>query len=78
GEGDTVAGNFKIWDNSGGYIMRNYGTRGIDMLNISLSRSLFLTDNFFDLDNLTIDSKRLLYIKDLFFEGLKKFYKRAY
>ncbi|HOK01877.1 MAG TPA: N-formylglutamate amidohydrolase [Spirochaetota bacterium] len=78
GEGDTVAGNFKIWDNSGGYIMRNYGTRGIDMLNISLSRSLFLTDNFFDLDNLTIDSKRLLYIKELFFEGLKKFFKRAY
>lgn len=77
-EGDTIAGTHRVWDSSGGYLMRNYGTRGIDMLNISLSRSLFLTDSYFDLDTLTISQKRLLYLRELFFEGLKKFYKKIY
>lgn len=73
GEGDTVAGNFRVSGNSSGYLMRNYGTRGIPMLHLSISRSLFLNDRFFDLESLSIDSRRMNRLKEMFTSGLEKF-----
>ena len=73
GEGDTVAGDFRVSGNSSGYLMKNYGTRGIPMLRISVSRSLFLNDRFFDLETLKIDSRRMSRLKEMFVSGLSKF-----
>ena len=73
GEGDTVAGDFRVSGNSGGYLMKNYGTRGIPMLQLSLSRSLFLNDTFFDLEELKIDPARMERLKEMFIGGLEKF-----
>ncbi len=73
GEGDTVAGDFKVSGSSSGYLMRNYGTHGINMLYLSLSRSLFLNDSFFDLENLTIDAARMKKLREMFISGLEKF-----
>ncbi len=73
GEGDTVAGDFRISGNSSGYLMKNYGTKGIPMLRISLSRSLFLNDRYFDLEELKIDSRRLSRLNEIFITGLERF-----
>lgn len=73
GEGDTVAGDFRVSGNSCGYLMKNYGTRGIPMLRISVSRSLFMNDRYFDLDALSIDSRRMSRLKEMFAAGLTKF-----
>lgn len=73
GEGDTVAGDYRVSDNSSGYIMKNYGTKGIPMLRLSLSRSLFLNDRYFDLEALKIDNRRLERLNEIFVSGLERF-----
>ncbi|HOP28934.1 MAG TPA: N-formylglutamate amidohydrolase [Spirochaetota bacterium] len=73
GEGDTVAGDYRVSGNSSGYIMKNYGTKGIPMLRISLSRSLFLNDRFFDLEGLKIDTRRMNRLNEIYTTGLEKF-----
>lgn len=73
GEGDTVAGDFRISGNSSGYLMRNYGTKGLPMLRISLSRSMFMNDRYFDLEALSIDSRRMDKLKEMFYTGLDRF-----
>jgi formiminoglutamase len=73
GEGDTVAGDFRVSGNSSGYLMKNYGTKGIPMLRLSLSRSLFLSDRYFSLEELKIDNRRMNRLNDIFNTGLDKF-----
>jgi len=73
GEGDTVAGDFRVSGNSSGYLMKNYGTKGIPMLRISLSRSLFLNDRYFDLEGLKIDSRRMSRLNEIYNTGLERF-----
>lgn len=76
GEGDTVAGDFRVSGNSSGYLMKNYGTRGIPMLRLSVSRSLFMNDRYFDLEALSIERKRMERLNEMFMSGLDKFMSR--
>lgn len=73
GEGDTVAGDYRVSGNSSGYIMKNYGTKGIPTLRLSLSRSLFLNDRYFDLEGLKIDSRRMSRLNEIYNTGLERF-----
>ncbi len=72
-EGDTVAGDYRVSGNSSGYIMKNYGTKGIPMLRLSLSRSLFMNDRYFDLEGLQIDNRRMSRLNEIYRTGLERF-----
>lgn len=58
-ENDTVASKFQISKEPGGYIMEKYGTGKIPMLRLSVSTSLFLNDEYFNYDYLTVDENRI-------------------
>ncbi len=73
GEGDTVAGDFRVTGNSSGYLMKNYGTHGIPMLQISISRSMFMNDRYFDLEALSFDRNRMERLRGMFTGGLARF-----
>lgn len=47
---------------NGGYITRNYGGKGVPVVQIEMSRALYLTGRDFDKDRLTVQERR---IKDL-------------
>ena len=47
---------------NGGYITRNYGGKGVPVVQIEMSRALYLTGRDFDEDRLTVQERR---IKDL-------------
>lgn len=76
-EGTTVAENFRVSEGTGnGYLMKNYGTKSIPMLSLSISRSLFLNDRFFDLERLSFDRGRIDRLKELLAGGLERFRKK--
>lgn len=78
-EGETVTDIFKVSDRSSrGFLMKNYSLSGIPVLNLSISRSFFLNENFFDLEKMVIDSRRLQKISSLVKSGLEKFYKKCF
>lgn len=58
-ENYTVASKLKISKEPGGYIMEKYGTGNIPMLRLSVSTSLFLNDEYFNYDYLTVDENRI-------------------
>lgn len=72
-EGETVSDKYRVAiHDSKSYIMRNYG-RVMPAIELSVSRSLFLNDRYFDLESLTIDNRRLDYIGGIIFAGIEKF-----
>ncbi len=78
-EGETVTDIFRVSDNeSRGFIMKNYSLSKIPVLSLSISRSLFLNENYFDLEKMIIDEKRLFKISTLVKSGLEKFYKKCF
>ena len=78
-EGETVTDIFKVSDHENrGFIMKNYSLTGIPLLNLSISRSLFLNENYFDLEKMVIDSRRLKKISALVNAGFEKFYKKCF
>ena len=78
-EGETVTDIFKVTDNdSRGFIMKNYSLTGIPLLNLSISRSLFLNEKYFDLEKMIIDARRLKKISTLVKSGFEKFYKKCF
>lgn len=78
-EGETVTDIFRVSDNeSKGFIMRNYSLSGIPVLSLSISRSLFLNENYFDLEKMIIDEKRLNRISMLVKSGLEKFHRKCF
>jgi len=74
-EGDTVSDIYRVSDHySNGFILKNYILSGLPILSLSISRSLFLNESFFDLETLQIDDKRLQAISSLIKSSLEKFY----
>ncbi len=78
-EGDTVTDIFKVQDyDNRGFIMKNYSIAGIPVLNLSISRSFFLNEDYFDLEKMTIDDSRLKRISALVKNGFEKFYRKSF
>jgi len=78
-EGETVSDIFRVSDHEGkGFIMKNYSLSGIPVLRLSISRSLFLNENYFNLERMTIDERRLYRISTLVKSGLEKFYRKCF
>lgn len=76
-EGDTVTSSYSL-DNkhNTGYIINTYGRKQIPMLYISISRSLFLTDRYFDIKGMRIDMKRLDRLNNIVYGVIEKFFKK--
>ncbi len=78
-EGETVSDTFRIADHeSRGFIMKNYSLSGIPVLSLSVSRSLYLNETYFNLEKMVIDSQRLNKIGSLVTSGLEKFYRKCF
>jgi N-formylglutamate deformylase len=76
-EGETVSDIYRIYDHdSRGFIMKHYSNTGIPVLNLSVSRSLFLNEKYFNLEKMEIDVSRISRITELVFNGLQKFYRK--
>jgi N-formylglutamate deformylase len=74
-EEGTVARKYKVKEGpSGGYILRTYGKNGIPAIRLSLSRSLFLNDTYFNPDYLRVDELRIKHLKKMLGEALEKFF----
>lgn len=76
-EGNTVTASYSL-DNkqNTGYILNTYGREQIPMLYLSISRSLFLTDRYFDIKKMEIDTKRLDRLRGLAYGAIEKFFKK--
>ncbi|MDH5479852.1 MAG: N-formylglutamate amidohydrolase [Nitrosomonas sp.] len=58
---------------SGGFITRTYGNQPIPWIQIEISRALYLSEPWFDKDNLSIQKSRLRLLRGQFQEALKCF-----
>jgi N-formylglutamate amidohydrolase len=78
-EGETVSDIFRVSDHdSRGFIMKNYSISGIPVLSLSISRSLFLNENYFNLEKMMIDENRLNRISGLVKSALERFYRKCF
>lgn len=76
-EGDTVASSYTLDNKSNtGSIINTYGRGNIPMLYLSISRSLFLNDRYFDIKGIRMDMKRLDKLRNIIFTAIEKFFKR--
>jgi N-formylglutamate deformylase len=76
-EGDTVASSYSLDNKSNsGYILNTYGRGSTPMLYLSISRSLFLSDRYFDIKGIRMDMKRLDKLRNIIFTGIEKFFKK--
>jgi len=57
---------------STGYVHRRYGASGIPMIRISLSKSLFLNEKYFDHSNLRIDASRIADLKKKLWRAVER------
>ncbi|PKL17289.1 MAG: hypothetical protein CVV49_11795 [Spirochaetae bacterium HGW-Spirochaetae-5] len=78
-EGETVSDIFRVSDHDcKGFIMKNYSISGIPVLSLSISRSLFLNENYFNLEKMIIDEHRLDKISGLVKSALERFYRKCF
>jgi N-formylglutamate deformylase len=77
GEDETVADKFVTSEEpSKGYILNTYGAGKVPMIRLSLSRSLFLNDAYFNFDYLRVDELRIRHLRGLLWEAIEKFFIR--
>ena len=78
-EGDTVSDIFRVSNHySAGFIVKNYILPDLPVLTLSISRSLFLNEQYFDLETMKIDDTRLQTISSLIKSSLEKFYSKCF
>ena len=78
-EGETVSDIFRVSETDRkGFIMKHYSMSGIPVIYLSISRSLFLSEEFFNPDKMEISRHRINQIKNLVFSGLNKFYRKFF
>ena len=78
-EGDTVSDIFRVSNLYGsGFIAAHYGLSSLPLLTLSISRSLFCNEPFFNLETMKIDDSRLQTISSLVKSSLEKFYSRFF
>lgn len=78
GEGGTIAEKFVISETpADGFIMKSYGNRGIPLLRLSLSQSLFLNDTHFSYDYLRVDDLRIRHLRKSIWESIERFYHKC-
>lgn len=61
-----------------GYILNKYGKGDKPMLRISISRALFLNDRYFDYEELSVDERRLKYLRSKIWSGIERFFKKYF
>jgi N-formylglutamate deformylase len=56
-----------------GYILETYGQTKIPMIRFSISTSLYLNDEYFDYDTLTVDKLRIKELNERIWSGIEKY-----
>lgn len=75
----SVAGDYEVdSSDSPGYLMRRYGTAGIPMMKVSLSRALFINEHHFNWEFLKADEIRLGEIRNSVWQGIEYFIKNFF
>ena len=59
---------------AGGHITRTYGNKPIPCIQIEMSRALYLSKPWFDLENLKVKPERLNQLQDNFSNALKAYF----
>ena len=73
-EDTTVAGRFSFNRPSfNGYILKKYGCSEIPMLRMSISKSLFLNDNYFSYEYLKVDDLRIEELRKKIWSSISHF-----
>lgn len=79
GEEDTIAEKLEVSRGpSRGYILARYGTSHIPMIRLSLSKSLYLNETYFNIDFMKVDELRLRYLRDLVWNAVERFFCRNF
>ncbi len=61
-----------------GHILNRFGSGQVPMIRLSVSRSLFLNENYFNYEFLKIDEYRIKKLKALIWEGIERFYRKFF
>ena len=73
-EDGTIAQKYSIKkEASHGFILKKYGAGGIPFIRLSITRSLFLNDEFFSYDYIRVDELRIQHLKNLIWSAIEKF-----
>jgi N-formylglutamate deformylase len=79
GEKDTITEKvIASREPSGGFILSRYGGGPVPMIRLSLSRALFLNDQYFNIDFLRVDELRIRRLRDLVWDAIEKFFSRNF
>lgn len=65
-------------DPSGGYILCRYGRDRIPMIRLSLSRALFINEQYFNFDFVRVDERRIAQLRELVWEVIRGWYARVF
>ncbi|HOS40243.1 MAG TPA: N-formylglutamate amidohydrolase [Spirochaetota bacterium] len=75
----SVAGRIAINTPSfNGHILNRYGNAGIPMLRLSVSRSLFFTERYFNETTMRVDAARISALRDRLWGGIERFFGRYF
>lgn len=78
-EEGTITDKVLLKDNeASGYLLEKFGTRTIPMVRLSVSKALFINDDHFNYDYLSVDKIRLKEIRKKIWSGIFKFYKKNF
>ena len=76
-EEDTIAEKCIVSDEpSGGYILENFGSGPVPMIRISISRSIFLNETYFNSDYLRVDELRIRHLRETLWHAIERFFKK--
>ncbi len=77
GEEDTITEKLTVSrEPSPGFILARYGAGSVPMIRLSLSRSLYLNDRYFNIDFLRVDELRIRHLRDLLWDAVERFFTR--
>lgn len=63
---------------SKGHILNTYGPGNIPMIRLSLSKALFLNDDYFSYDYLRVDEIRIMQLKEKLWSAIERFYRKNF
>lgn len=75
----SVAGDWIVdSSDSEGYIMKRYGSRGIPMMKISISRAAFINERDFNWEFMRADEIKLGELRNSIWRGIEKFFRENF
>ncbi|MCX7678384.1 MAG: N-formylglutamate amidohydrolase [Spirochaetes bacterium] len=78
-EANTVTERFTLNSPSfRGNLLKTFGSAAVPMIRLSVSRSLYFTDEFLDLNKMSIEKYRLISLQQKFLQSIELFYRSVF